>query len=203
VGRRALDRLHRTLAGRRLGLKLDTNWTWQRTVRFYVRAGMWVYMWKRDLTFVSDAETPLPRIEIGEREASLSVARPKGEVVLARARRHGDVLELDQPARKLERDRGIGEAYWLSTSTLSLSLALAGWPLVRSAEEWQRSCYADAGPPEALARKIGIWEAWDRHHGWRVETPRIPGIAYPTWVELEAKWEAERAHFEAELVQKT
>jgi hypothetical protein len=67
----------------------------------------------------------------------------------------------------------------------------AGWPLARSQKDWDESYYADAGPPEALAYKIEIWEAWERKNGWRVETPRIPGLAYPTWDELEARWNRE------------
>lgn len=198
AGGRALDRLRQVLAGRGLGLKLETSWSWQRTVRFYLRAGMWVHMWKRDLQLVYSPDTPPPRVEIGESEASLSVSGAKGAVVVARARRRGDALELDEPADRLERDGQIGEAYWLATSTLSLWLALVGWPLVRSQAEWERSRCADAGAPEALAYKIAIWEAWDRHHGWSVKTPRIAGLEYPTWAELEARWEAEHAAFEAE-----
>jgi GNAT superfamily N-acetyltransferase len=175
VGQHALARVEEALGQNDLGLRLDTCWSWQRTVRFYMAAGLWVYMWKRDLTLSWDAQTPRPIVEIGEREATLSVARGADRVLLARARRRGDALELDEPPRKLQKDRRIGEAYWQATSTLSLALALAGWP------------------PEALAHKITVWEAWDRHHGWRVETPRIPGLAYPTWTELTARWEAELA----------
>ena len=97
------------------------------------------------------------------------------------------MLELEEPPRELAKEQRIGEAYWHATSTLSLALALHGWPLVRSREEWERSYFADAGPPEALAYKITIWEAWDRKHGRVVSTPRIPGLEYPTWDELEAR----------------
>ena len=68
------------------------------------------------------------------------------------------------------------------SSTLALGLALHGWPLVRSREDWRRSYFADAGAPESLAYRIAIpWEAWAKSHGWRVETPRIPGFDHPTW----------------------
>lgn len=66
--------------------------------------------------------------------------------------------------------------------------ALRGWPLIRSQRFWDEFHHSDAGPPEALAHKIAIWEAWDRKHGFRVETPKIPGLEYPTWEELEARW---------------
>ena len=58
-------------------------------------------------------------------------------------------------------------------------LALAGWPLIRSAETWeQRHNWSDAGQPEGLAYKIEIFEAVDRRRGFDVRTPRIPGLLY-------------------------
>ncbi|MFO0762354.1 MAG: GNAT family N-acetyltransferase [Byssovorax sp.] len=197
TGRRALDRVKAIAARHDLGLRLDTCWSWQRAVRFYLRAGMWLYMWKRDLTFFWNDALPPVEIEVGAEEASLSVSRGGAPVVLARARRKGEQLELDEPERALRDDKSLGEAPWHATSMLSLALALEGWPLIRSAEDWKKRYYADAGAPEALAYKISLWEAWDRDHGWRVETPRIPGLSYPTWPELEAKWARENAEFEA------
>ncbi len=200
IGRRALGRLEDVLARHHLSLRLDTCWCWPRTVRFYLGAGMWLYMWKRELTFFRRAGMPAHRIEVGEDTASLSVTLDDDEIVLARARRHGDALQLDEPPRELSSDKRIGDAYWHATTTLSLALALKGWPLIRSPEEWDRCHYADGGAPEGLAGRIPIWEAEDRAHGWRVETPRIPGLEYPTWSELEARWERERAEHEASIV---
>ncbi|APR87672.1 hypothetical protein A7982_13021 [Minicystis rosea] len=197
VGRRALDRMKDVIARYDLGIRLETSWAWQRTVRFYLRAGLWVYMWKRDLSLFWDAETPAPRIAVGDREATLSVTRGDAEIVLCRARRHGDALILDEPARGLDRDASLGVAHWHASSTLALALAMAGFPLIRSQAAWEDSYHADAGPPEALAYKITVWEAWDRDHGWRVETPRIPGLSYPTWGELKARWDRENAALEA------
>ncbi len=188
TGRRALERIEGVLARHGLGLRLETRWAWQRALRFYLGAGLWVLMWKRDLTFGWGAKTPRPRLDVGPDEASLSVSHGGGEITLARARRRGDVLELDEPARELERDGRLGEAWWHATSTLSLALAIEGWPLVRSKEAWGSNHFADAGSPESLAYKISLWEAWDRGQGWLVETPRIPGLAYPTWAEFEAQW---------------
>ena len=200
VGRRALDRLQRVLGRHRHGYRLDTSWCWQRAVRFYLGAGLWLYMWKRDLTFFWDRRTPRPRIEVGEQEASLAVKLGHEDVVLARARRRGDALELDEPDEALGSDKRLGEAYWLATTTLSLAIAVHGFPLVRSQEEWDHGHYADAGAPEALARRITIWEADDRHRGFRVETPRIPGLVYPTWEEFEAEWARDREEFDKSIV---
>jgi GNAT superfamily N-acetyltransferase len=199
VGGRALERLRRAIADMGFGMRLETNWSWQRTVRFYVRMGMWVALWKRELEFSWSAERPAPIIEVGEREATLAVHYGTTARVVVRARRSAEALELEGPARELERDEHISDAYWLATSTLALSLALAGWPLVRSAAAWRDSRFCDLGAPEALAYKISIWEAWDRKHGWQLATPRIPGLSYPTWDELEARWKAQREAYEAGL----
>lgn len=199
TGRRALARVQEALARQDLGLRLETSWCWQPAVRFYLRAGLWIYMWKRELSFSWFPGTPSPRIEVGDTAASLSVARGAETVVLARAHRRGDALDLEEAPHELADDRELGQAYWQADSTLSLALALHGWPLIRSAEEWEESHYADGGPPESLAYKIGIWEAWARKRGWRVDTPRILGIPYPTWDELEARWEAESRELDEEL----
>jgi GNAT superfamily N-acetyltransferase len=190
VGRRAMTRLMEALGRHGLGLRLDTSWCWQRTVGIYRTLGLWVYMWKRDLSLCWDPATPPPQIEVNDATATLSVAVGAETIVLARARRRGDALELDEPAPELSEDRRLGEAWWYAVSTLSLALAQRGWPLVRSAREWERSYHADGGAPEALAYKITLWEAWARKRGWTVSTPRIPGVAYPTWEQFEAHWQA-------------
>ena len=56
-------------------MRLDTCWSWQRTVRFYMAAGMWVYMWKRDLNLCSFPRMPPPHIEIGDRDPVLCRVR--------------------------------------------------------------------------------------------------------------------------------
>jgi len=140
---------------------------------------------------LADHDAPPPIVELGSAAVSLSVAVDQRSVELARAEREGERLvlrEIDCPSGTDERIRGLA---WDAPSTLSLWLALEGWPLVRSTDAWDKFHYSDAGAPEALAYKIAIWEAWDRAHGWQVETPRVPGLAYPTWEELEARWNAE------------
>lgn len=191
VGRRAVGRVQEALARHDLGLRLETSWCWQRAVRFYLSSGLWIYMWKRDLTFCWSPGMPAPQIDIGDDTASLSVPLGQEDVVLARAHRRGDALALEESPRDLAKDDRIGGAYWHATSTLALALALHGWPLVRSQEDWARCYFADAGAPESLAYKISLWEAWAAKNGWLVETPRIPGLEYPTWDELEARWRAE------------
>ncbi len=154
-----------------------------------------VVMWKRDLTFCGAATLPRPRIEVGAEEATLAVPRGEGWVVVARARRQGDGLVLGPADQTLANDPSVGDAYYLADSTLALAIALEGWPLQATPGVWGKSYYADAGAPEALAYKIVMWEAWDRAHGWRVETPRIAGLRYRTWEELEAEWAAKEAAY--------
>ena len=190
VGRRAMEGLMAAMGRHGFNLRLDTSWCWQRTVSFYLQLGLWVRMWKRDLCLCWDPTTPPPRIEVGAQTATLSVPLDGEHVVLAQARRRGATIELKEPTRALAKDKRLGGAYWHAESTLALAVAQRGWPLVRSPEHWERSHSADAGPPEALAYKITLWEAWARKRGWLVTTPRLPGLEYPTWEEFEARWDA-------------
>lgn len=202
VGRRAMASLARALARHDLGLRLDTSWCWQGTVRFYLSVGLWVYMWKRELTLFWDGDTPPHHIEVGAQTASLSVPVDGSEILVLRAHRRGDALELEKSPPGLQDDKRLGMAYWHAHSTLALALALHGWPLIQSPEEWAESHYADGGAPEALAYKITTWEAYARKLGRVVSTPRIPGLAYPTWDEFQARWHAENAEIDLALAKK-
>lgn len=193
VATRALAKLRATLAPHELGIKLETNWSWQPIVKFYLRLGLWVHMWKRDLAFRWDPDAPPPIIELGPDAVTLSVEVDQSRVMLARAERAGTRLVLTEHGCSPDTDERIAVLTWQAPSTLSLWLALQGWPLIRSSEAWDKYCYADGGAPEALASKIVVWEAWDRAHGWQVQTPRIPGLTYSSWEELEASWNAESA----------
>lgn len=187
VGCRALERAVDALGRRGLGLRLDTCWHWTSIVRLYLRLGFWVYMWKRELMLFRDPSLPPRAVAFGDEEASLAVTLDGEPVVLLRAGRDGDRLQLDDLAPDKTEDVSslLGVA---SHSTMALELALHGWPLIRSADRWETSRHADAGQPESLARRIVAWEAWAHRMGWRVDTPRIPGLEYPTWEELEASW---------------
>jgi hypothetical protein len=134
---------------------------------------------------------------VGVDEASLSVLRGDSEVTLVRAYRKGDTLELEEGPTEWVHDKEIGEPYLFATSTLSLELAMHGWPLIRSAEHWKEYHYADGGAPEALAYNIPIWEASERAKGWILDSPRIAGLEYPTWDEFEARWAKENEEDEA------
>lgn len=201
LGGRILTTVMHVLAKHDFSLRLATDWTWHRTIRFYRKLGFWVYMWKRELDLIWTSEWPAPIVHVGDDEASLSVSVGDSEVTLVRAHRHRDRLEMEEvPAADL-RDKEIGAAYLHATSTLALELAMKGWPLVRSPAKWEETHYADGGPPEALAYRITIWEARERARGWFIDTPRIPGLEYPTWEEFQARWAKEREEYEARMRQ--
>ncbi len=181
------------------GIRLETEWLWQGAVRFYLRQGYWVANWKHGLSLVRYREDPGYRVrsDPGQMTFSLCV-RADGEggadkastrdtpTALISARRRGDALiwEAHPSAWAAE---GSAEGPRASpTSTFALWLAVSGWPLVRGPSEWeQRHRWGDAGLPEGLAYKIGIFEAYARHLGLRVDTPRIPGLVYPGWKDLQ------------------
>lgn len=184
VGARALARLFEVLEPRGLGLRLETSWTWQRAVRFYLRAGFWLQFWRHDLAFRWYPERPAPILHADGPRATLSVELGGQRVELMRAERlpvglvlrEGHVLH-DERIRELAGD---------AESTFSLWLALDGWPLNRPGPGRERARQSDAGAPEGLAERIVVWEAWDRKHGWRIDAPRIPGLDYRSWDALRA-----------------
>jgi hypothetical protein len=166
-----------------LGLRIETFWTWQPAVRFYLRIGLWLRLWKRDLSFIWRPRTPSPAIELQNDEASISVDLGQGRVVLARAHRNGHRLTAHDVEPGLP--KALEDLSWDARSTLALCIALQGWPLIRAGSDWERARFSDAVQPEALADRIRNWEAWSVKHGWLVNTPRIPGLDYRSWEELE------------------
>ena len=184
IGKRALLMVCEALGRRGLGMRLETSWTWQRAVEMYLRHGMWARSWKRDLMFCMSPDAPPPVIKFSERRAVVSVIIDGKLVELAAAKRHGNALVSFE---RCAEDPRTDSVHWLVNSTLSVAMALRGWPLVRAIESWDGKWCGDAGPPEALAHRIIFWEAWHYKHGWRVETPRIPDLHYMTWAELEGR----------------
>ncbi len=172
IASRALRAAHDAARAARLqGIRVDTHWVWQRSVRFYLERRMWVVSWKRALGFswVHD----LPRYTIAEDDAQIALV-VEGAPWLA-ATRDGDRL-------RLEEDEALSQRYgWIyAHATLATVLATRGWPLIRSREHWERRAQSsDIGQAEGLALKIQVFEALARYWGWDVRTPRIPGLDYP------------------------
>ena len=176
IARRALEAVFRAaIANGAGGIRLDTNWTWQPAVRFYARIRMWVWMWKHCLVLTWQPELPPYRVEIGASQARFLIPRDDCWRTVVTARHLGEWLgwESDDLAG-LPRD-----VSRCIPGTFALHLALAGWPLVRSEEDWERRWHwSDAGEPEGLACKIEIFDAVCRERGFDVRTPRIPRIQY-------------------------
>lgn len=198
TGRRLLERIAQVLGAHGLGVRLETCWTWPATLRFYFRLGMWVRMWKRDVDLWLEAGVPRPVIEIGERVATLSVDVNEERVVLVRAERDGERLATFEEPWLTEWGAGgdgdpeVEAVAWDASTTLAVAMARCGWPLLRTPDAWKPRWAGDGGDPEGLAYRIVCWEAWAKAHGWRVETPRVAGLRYPTWQELQAEWGADR-----------
>jgi GNAT superfamily N-acetyltransferase len=160
------------------GLRIPTHWTWQSAVRFYAARGLWVTSWKHSLAFTIQ-DLPPYRIEMSGDRARFAIELDGRWHVAVEARRGGDrLLWHETPVlERMTEERS--PAVWLVPETFAVGLALEGWPLIRSDELWaKRHQFSDCGPPEGLAYKIEIFEALDRRSGFDVRTPRIPGLRY-------------------------
>ena len=166
LGAAALDAAFMAATAQGLaGLRLETHWTWQRSLRWYLRRGWWIRNWKHAITLTRRRDWPAYEVRIGADEATFAV----GGQVWVQARRAGDRLALPVDAHASEALH--------ASATLATHLACAGWPLIRSDAAWEQRWYSsDVGGPEGLAAKIGIFERVAREQGWRVETPKIPGV---------------------------
>ena len=182
---RALETMYLSAVAEGLGgICLETNWSWQPAVQYYLNRGMWLWNWKHSLAFVR--LTQLPRWELVRSADALTfcVERSSGLLPLLTARRNGSRLVLTE-APLYNRLKSKDSRWMLlhnARATLALCAAVEGRPLVRSDAAWdEASRYADCGEPEGLAYKIQIFERVARDNGWRVTTPVIPGI--PSYVD--------------------
>jgi hypothetical protein len=189
--RRAIQTAYTAVAAEKIwGLRLETDWCWQPAVRFYCAIGLWVDLWKDGLVFVRGRGLPPWRLELDGDRAHFVVDRAAGPLVLFRARREGARL-VWEAAAALKRSASMDEMVMSAPNTFAVALALRGWPLHRSDGPWlaQRArSSSEFIDPEGLASHIQRVEAWANKHGWRVDTPRIPGLGYPTWDELLVLW---------------
>ncbi|GGR51172.1 hypothetical protein GCM10010251_80330 [Streptomyces aurantiogriseus] len=157
------------------GFRLDTYWTWQQTVRYYLRRGLWVTSWKHSLGLARLSY--LPRYEVRGDESALTfaVTGPQGDAVPLLVADSADGrlrLRETEQYRSLPDRRDAVRLY--ARSTLALHLALRGRPLVRGEEEWAEARrWCDIGEPEGLAYKIGVFEEVAHENGWKVETPYV------------------------------
>lgn len=183
IARRALEAVYRAgLANGAGGIRLDTNWTWQPSVRFYARIGMWIWMWKHNLVFTWQPDLPPYRVEIDGSEARFLILQEDQWRVMVTAQNLGKRLGWEAADLK---NLPIELSHCIP-GTFAIHLALAGWPLIRSKKAWERRYdWSDAGEPEGLAFKIEIFEAAFRKRGFEIRAPRIPGVRYRELDEIE------------------
>jgi GNAT superfamily N-acetyltransferase len=168
------------------GLRVPTWWTWQHAVQVYLGLGMWVDNWKHELVFAFRHGQPAPRILVEERRATFSLAREGDVEPWITATRDGDRLGWTESPRFAELRAGGSREARDAPGTFALALARRGWPLIRSAEAWeQRHGWYECGAPEGLAYKIEIFEAIDRRYRFEVRTPRLPGIEYRDYPDID------------------
>jgi len=185
--RRALRSAYRAVCEAGLaGIRLSTEWSWQRAVRLYLGVGMWVWGWKRSIDFVWSEDLPPWRLDISGDHARFEVLTADVWRPLIEARRLGD--RLDWVERTSSEPPDESEPPHLANGTCALALAVRGFPLITSDHEWRAQLargFSDCGGPEGLAFKIRRFEAWDRAHGWQTPAPRIPGLDYPDWDDVD------------------
>jgi hypothetical protein len=156
-----------------VGLRLATYWTWQKSLRFYLDRDFWVRLWKHDIQLVREPRLLGRRVTFEGDVARFDLVDADRTRRLWTATRHGDRLVLEETSR----DEDDFDLRHLARGTFAMLLALSGWPLVRSDEHWaRRHRWSDAGEPEGLAYKIGVFEQVARDRGWVVDTVDIPGL---------------------------
>jgi GNAT superfamily N-acetyltransferase len=183
IGRLLINHLYELARG----VRLETEWTYQAAIQFYLSIGFWVTNWKHNLTFVRYWYLSNYRFEWQGDSVNCWVNLPDSEEyqLCYTASRNENYLVLEEQLAY----KNLEEKEYMITHhalcTLSLYLAQNGFPLIRSQKEWEnRVGYSDGGMPEGLAYKIEIWEAYDRKHGFVVNTPKVPGIPYRDWDEI-------------------
>jgi hypothetical protein len=179
IAARLLDASFRAVNnGGATGLYVATDWTWPSAVRFYARRGLWVRGWKHSLVFTRQHRLPDYRVEISGGAARFLVCIEGNWELWFVAEPMGDRLVWND-LRKRGSDDSSSEAHFLGPGTFALHLALEGWPIIRSTEQWDdRWLHSDCGEMEGLAGKIEVFEAVARQDGYVVRTARIPGIPY-------------------------
>lgn len=159
------------------GIRVATHWTWQTALRRYLfRYGMWAWSFKRSIDFVW-ANLPPHAITIDDRAARFAVEHGARSIELLTATRDGDVLIWNESPAMTSSEL-TDAVRFRARCTFGVALAVHGWPLLRRGDNLDDAAVYDAGGPDVLAYKIGMFEALERASGFDVRTPRIPGLPY-------------------------
>jgi ribosomal protein S18 acetylase RimI-like enzyme len=189
IGHQLLNNLYEiAVAHDFVGLRVDTEWTYQTAVQFYLGIGLWVRGWKHNLTFGRYDYLSNYRFELQDNIANFWVNTPESEEyqLCYTASRKGNYLIFEEhsPVKALEKKEFMIAHQALCT--FALCLAQKGFPLVCSEEEWENRFYSsDGGMPVGLAYKIEVWEAYAQKQGFLVvDTPKIPFLQYRKWDDI-------------------
>jgi GNAT superfamily N-acetyltransferase len=180
IAARALEAIyHAAVSAGADGIRLDTSWCWQPAVRFYLRLGFWVRNWKHALVFVRSTQLCPYQVQMEGTRATFSVQLTESWTPLLEADNRGASLGWTELPTYASLDESWFAMRHVAPATFALHLAVRGWPLIRSAGQWeQRYHWSDTGMPEGLAFKIALFEEIARERGYDVRTPRIPGLDY-------------------------
>jgi len=158
------------------GLSIQTSWLWQDSLRFAMAAGFWYDRWKHEIQLVLIPDGRAWSFGLDDSSAVFEV-RERGRCTLKFVARRDDTrLVLTEPGTP---DSDELSSYFRALGTFSLMLALHGWPLIRSDEEWSQSSsfLPDSGQPELFASMIASNEAYAKKVGWPVRSKKIPGLS--------------------------
>jgi GNAT superfamily N-acetyltransferase len=160
------------------GIRVGTYWAWQTALRRYLlRYRMWAWHFKRSLEMVWMRELPPHAITIGAHAARFAVEHGGQTVTLLEAASDGDRLVWSELPAMWTREIGDIVSFH-ARATFAVALAIHGWPLLRAGDDLDAIAGSDVGGPDVLARKIAVFEYFDRENGFDVRTPRIPGLPY-------------------------
>jgi len=127
------------------GIRLETHWTGSLRCASMPGSGCGVDV-EHDLVFTWQPELPPYRVEIDGTEARFLIQLAGRWRAVVAARKLGDRLGWEEdalPPQPIQMSHAI-------PGTFAVHLALAGWPLVRSDENWERRYHwSDAGSPRA------------------------------------------------------
>ncbi len=155
---------------------LHCDWGDQSALRFYLQRGFWVQSWKRDVRLYISKGKPRLRVVAEGRQATFFVE----DRVVAVADNRGHRLGW-QLAETVD-----DELRWDVEATAAVYLALIGWPIIRSDQEWQsqiRNGITDCGDFENLAQRIRRFERHLRSQDWKAPAPNPSFATLPRLVE--------------------
>ncbi|GAA4649276.1 hypothetical protein GCM10023116_15500 [Kistimonas scapharcae] len=134
------------------GIRLQTEYQWKSAVNFYLHNGYWLLHWNDGLNFVRMKSLPDYKVVESDSWLKLYVQNDRSYFPLISVRNDGDCLHwIEHEWGEKNEDLRV-----TAETTLSLHLAIRGWPLVRAGE--YKVTHGDCGGPEAFATQLAFWK---------------------------------------------